>query len=263
MEEFETPTFDLDSEDDTRLSSLVLPSRPGMNNTCWWCCAPLLDAVEICENCADHRTTLDSLVPLVPVSLYHRDTPLREWITAYKPDFRDIHASVSLDIQGSARLIRRVLRKFFAANEWLLSNTDAILIVPSTDRVPPHPLESLISQTTAADLLRPQALSRTQVPLGHRAPHSRAFEPTIQLLNQRVLLVDDVYASGARLQSAATAILNAGGLVSAAVVVARRVNPPFDSRIEEHWQRQSTLEFTWNRAQWNREQTLGALPQLG
>lgn len=253
MEEIAPPTQRGEADSQDRFSSLVEPPRPGVHDTCLWCCTPLLDSEGMCENCANHRRVLRSLTPLCPISLYHRETPLREWVTGYKPDLREEHDLISPDHEGSAQMIRHMLSNFFVANNWLTSGTDALLVVPSTDRLPPHPLEGVLTQTFAAGLLRPQALKRTEAPLRHRMPHLAAYEATIDLHDQRVVLIDDVYASGARLQSAAAAITEAGGQVAAAIVIARRINLGYDARVEEMWNRQSTMPFTWNRSAWIRE----------
>jgi hypothetical protein len=263
MEEIMLSAHQLESHDQHLFSSLVLPPRPEVYDTCWWCCAPLLDSEGICENCADHRGALPSLTPLFPISLYNRESPLRGWVTAYKPDLRNEHELTSPDLEGSAQIVRQMLSNFFTANEWLTSSTDALVVVPSTDRVPPHPLEAVLTQTPAVNLLRAQGLKRTDAPLQHRAPHPSAYEATMDLQDKRVLLIDDVYASGARLQSAAAAITNAGGRISAAVVIARRINPAYDSRVQDQWDRQSALPFTWDRSAWIREPSATGEPQPG
>lgn len=64
---------------------------------------------------------------------------------------------------------------------------------------------------------------------------------------QRVVLVDDVYASGARMQSAGAATRRAGATIAAAVVVARRINPGYHPTIRQRWDEALTRPFEWAR----------------
>ena len=62
---------------------------------------------------------------------------------------------------------------------------------------------------------------------------------------KRFLLVDDVYTTGARSQSAASALQLAGGLVVAIVVIGRRINVEYNEFTERVWNRQQDQEFNF------------------
>ena len=69
-------------------------------------------------------------------------------------------------------------------------------------------------------------------------------EPTAT--HRRLLLVDDVYTTGSRLNSAAYTLRDAGFEIAGAFVIARRVNVDFDARAAEMWNRQSANTFRWD-----------------
>ena len=80
----------------------------------------------------------------------------------------------------------------------------------------------------------------------HRKPDRHAFEPTTGVAGRRVLLLDDVFTTGARSQSAAYALEEAGAAVPAIVVVARRINPDWRPEVAEWWKRQLAIPFSWS-----------------
>jgi orotate phosphoribosyltransferase len=61
----------------------------------------------------------------------------------------------------------------------------------------------------------------------------------------RILLLDDVYTTGARINSASYAISHAGGVVAGALVLARRINTDYDARALALWERQQAQGFDW------------------
>lgn len=203
---------------------------------------------DMCENCVENARALDGEVtPVLPVTLYTRESVMRTWLTHYKPDIDGEHGEVTSAADVCVTAITLVLSNFFDANDWLLKDVDDVLVVPSTRRPPPHPLEEVVSRTAAGRFLVTGQLTRTRNHLEHRSASSIAYEGSEALRGRRVLLVDDVYASGARLQSAAAATRRAGGTVARAVVIARRVNPGYHPVIEERWNAAVELPFTWSR----------------
>lgn len=74
-----------------------------------------------------------------------------------------------------------------------------------------------------------------------------AYEVSRPLKGQRVLLLDDVIATGCRIHCATTAIANAGGIVVGALVLARRYNVSYDQKVQAVWERQEATPFTFSR----------------
>src|SRR5213078_4874955 len=99
---------------------------------------------------------------------------------------------------------------------------DLVCVVPSSERPPPHPLVQVLdAHVTHLASRREELLVRGHGKLGHRRPSIDAFVPTKDLTGKRVLLVDDVYTTGARAQSAAYTLERAGAHVQAVLVIAR------------------------------------------
>lgn len=105
---------------------------------------------------------------------------------------------------------------------------DVGTVVPSASggRPPPHPLERVV------DAARPRLpgfarlLDAGTEPVAHRRPSLGAYQlasPASMVRGRRVLLLDDVYTSGAHLQSAAAVLLDAGAASVVGLVIARFV----------------------------------------
>ena len=92
-------------------------------------------------------------------------------------------------------------------------------------------------------------LKRGSVEVGHNVASDEGFAVTAPLEGERVLLVDDTFTSGARAQSAASAIKAGGGEVAAIVTVGRVINPG-DTRaehVQEYWDRQRRRAFRFDK----------------
>ena len=66
------------------------------------------------------------------------------------------------------------------------------------------------------------------------------------LRGEQVLLVDDTFTSGARAQSAASALSLAGGDVVAILPVGRVISPDFNEANKEFWDRQRAIPFDFD-----------------
>ena len=112
---------------------------------------------------------------------------------------------------------------------------DLVLPVPSTARPDGSPLRSvegigdLVATRLAGAGWAPGLLERADAPVGHMRPHPDAFsvpDPACRLLSdRRVVLLDDLYVSGARAQSAAAAVRAAGAGPVVVVAVGRLLRP--------------------------------------
>ena len=203
---------------------------------------------DVCENCTENASRLQRpSVNVTPISWYRRESVLRSWITTYKPDIDQQHGESGASPEECVEAVSTLMSAFFAANHHLYEAVDSVLVVPSTRRLPPHPLEGVISNTSVGARLRVGGLRRTAEPLDHRLANATAYAVESDLEGQRILLVDDVYASGARLQSAAAALTAAGVHVSNSVVIARRNNPGYHPAIQAQWDDATTRTFQWDR----------------
>lgn len=222
--------------------ALVVP--PGTyEGVCPWCQGLLAGRDAMCFNCEDNARALDGVVqPIVPISLYSKPSQLRDWLTFYKDD-GDVMAD-----PAAGRAIATILERFFSENqEWLTGlRASGAIVVPSTLRPPPHPLAVLLQQRGSLPFDVTYGLQRTAASLGHNQPNKDAFIATEGLRGRRILLLDDVYTSGARAQSAAYALRQVGAEVAALCVIGRRYNPGYSEESGRVFARQSAERFSWS-----------------
>lgn len=199
----------------------------------------------LCDSCTVCLGSLGSLRPVVPMSLYAKPSPMRDRLRGYKDsDDASTRWRLSRDV---AALVERFFIQHDASLAHRLGSWDAVCVVPSTDREPPHPLLQALSDHGASSLGSiEQLLRRGSGAVGHRKPHRHAFEPATGVAGRRVLLLDDVFTTGARSQSAAYALIEAGASVSTIVVIARRINPDWRPEVTEWWNRQLATPFLWS-----------------
>lgn len=99
---------------------------------------------------------------------------------------------------------------------------DATVVVPSTGggRPRPHPLAEVV---TSAGHLPPllDGLTSAGGVVDHRKPSTTAYRAGPEVAGLRLLLLDDVYTSGAHLQSAARALLDVPAARVVALVIGR------------------------------------------
>lgn len=207
---------------------------------------------EDCSNCGDIAVTLGvPALNLSVVTLYRKPSVLRDWLTFYKKGRRPEEAAPPPDLQAQEH-VRALIHEFLQTNSQRLrasyGDFDAVVVVPSTDRPPPHPLEMMLAGTELAST--PGILRRTGAPLGFRQPSADAYEAISSVSgdgdDRRILLVDDVYTTGARINSAAYALSNAGKQVVGALVLARRVNPDFHPDVKRLWDEQRRKPYDWS-----------------
>lgn len=221
-------------------SALTAPPADGPD-ICSTCRSWRPDGQTECDNCAENSAVLGTSAPVIPISLYRKPSPLRDWLTYYKPN-DDVHHP------EYAVVLATILSRWADAHASALSDWcegyDTICVVPSATRSPPHPLERVIDDYVPfLANQRRNLLLRGEGVLGHRSPSLSGYVPTAELSGMRVLLIDDVYTTGARSQSAAYALLSAGAVVPAILVIGRRINPDWRTEVAAIWERQSTISF--------------------
>lgn len=203
------------------------------------------DAEDLCESCARCECQLSSVQSVVPMTLYAKPSAMRDRLRFYK-DSEDATERSQLGWEIAA-----LAQRFFHEHGDYLAGRygkwDAVCIVPSTTRQPPHPLQFALARH-AADVRAPLELllQRGTGEIAHRKANTRAFEPVTEVAGRSVLLLDDVFTTGARSQSAARALEVAGAKVPIIVVIARRINPGWRPEAAEWWVRQLKVPFSWS-----------------
>lgn len=191
----------------------------------------------MCTTCHLAASALGRLAPVIPISLYRRPSPLRDWLSFYKPG-RPILVTEYGD------LLSRILRQFLSAqtsNLWRhVGGWTDVAVVPSSRREPPHALEAVVER--AGLTLTRDVLTSTGVMAQHRIYDDKMFHCR-DMERRRVLLVEDVYVSGARSQSAAAVLREGGAEVAGVLVLGRRINPDYSVEMALFWASRAAISF--------------------
>ncbi|MEV7008433.1 hypothetical protein [Streptosporangium sp. NPDC051022] len=189
---------------------------------------------------------------VVPISLCaKRDDQLYDIVSrsgsrSSRPGVPDrtvfLAATISRFHAAHAPCLRRVAR-----GEFTLVTT-----VPSTRSDGPlpafHPMPGVVGMIGALrDLHRP--VLRTDAGaavVGPRESNEYAFTAMGRLDGETVLLLDDIFVTGAHVQSAASALYRAGAASVTALVVARLVNPGHNDASGAIWARASAEPFSFD-----------------
>lgn len=197
-----------------------------------------------CWNC--RSLPAESVRTIVPISLVHTsESQLYASLRDYKSGglATSVRAEHALLLAATLQRFLRIHRPHIeeeAGVAW-----DTIQVVPSSRAGRPHqPLEAVIRSTRYRDDLV-QLLTRTAEPIGHNEPNPAAFAPTGDVEGRRVLIVDDTFTTGARVQSVASALTNAGATVVAAVPIGRVIDTNRGEK-EAFWRRQRAIPFDFD-----------------
>lgn len=200
-----------------------LDPAPGI---CYVCRGPAKAGWSRCYTCEQHLTAAQSSLAdaVVPISYAVKRTQHAHALAAYKSTpSREIQTNLldllMLFITDHHQCVARAAH----IDQW-----SHLAVVPSTRGRPgEHPLRTLIGNRFLLPWIH---LTATGISSEPRAFHSDRFTvhtPTEDLSDARVLLFEDTWTTGARVQSAAYAIKKAGAARVAVVVLGRHVNPDF------------------------------------
>lgn len=203
----------------------VAAPGPGV---CANCCAPVDERFEVCWSCAQVSSSLNHpLLPITPISLVTSQSQLyralRQYKWFYSPTTSKIQ-TLRLTALLASFLARH--RDCIAPERWSL-----VTVVPSLNpivnqRVRQHPLFSAIERLdelkdNLAELLAPGPQANFEK---RNLGSPNAYRPiSTQITNARILLIDDVYTTGAHLQSAYLSLVNAGARSVSALVIGRKI----------------------------------------
>ena len=192
---------------------------------------------DLCFSCSVTMTRVDHPCERVAVmSLCRAGSGLHDLLRDYKDGPARTREVLSMRVAALAGAFLWREGPSMAPEGW-----DAVVTVPSTaGRGGAHPLERALARI---DWLAPQ-LATSAVTYagtgncGHRQADEDGFRVDPALAGRRVLVVDDTWASGARAQSTASALVSAGAEVAAVAVLSRYLTPMAGTGIEEWWRRQ-------------------------
>lgn len=157
------------------------------------------------------------LVPVIFIRAVGPNSGLYRALRQYKSGERGV-------AQRQERRLAAILDAFCARNLAVHApdGLDLSVVVPSApgNRPPPHPLARAVAAAAQLPPYR-DVLQPGEGTIGHRQPALGAYRADPSVAGTRVLVVDDVYTSGAHLQSAAAAVIDAGAAAVVALVIGR------------------------------------------
>jgi hypothetical protein len=219
---------------------------PAGSGVCSVCHSGPGDGYTICYSCdltmsqVTHPTTL-----IVPISLYQIPSQLHHVLRNYK----DSPAADYLRTQVAAILTRFTRLHQSCIEQALGSPIDALMTVPST-RSPArpgiHPLQRAVQQSRSLAALHVAGLQRGPGSVGHRYANDQAFTVSVDVTGLTILLVEDTFTTGARAQSAASALMLSGASNVAVLTVGRVIDPDFNSNCERIWRRARAQPFDFD-----------------
>lgn len=199
-----------------------------------------------CSNCMESKWQLPYFcTKVVPMTMYAKPSDLRDWLTYYKepahPRQPDCVSALKALCSAFLRMNLADVRDCFG-EEW-----DIATVVPSSSPRSYHPLSDIFRSNDLGSPIIP-LLKSTSVSISHREANVDAFSVRAEATPQRVLILDDVYTTGARAQSAAARLILEGFSVVGLLVIARRINPDFNEASRTLWRRQSRKRYSFKHA---------------
>jgi len=205
------------------------------------------EGYERCYSCQEAmRKVTHPLDLIVPISLSKTDEQLHHVLRSYKSSpFPEVRRRFTMQI---AAMIARFLGSHqqcivsAAGTAW-----DTVTIVPSTaGRVGRHPLLDVIEMVKILGPAYVDLLTPGTTPLGHNVSDDAGLVASHTAAGRAVLLIDDTFTTGARAQSAASALTLAGATVVSALVVGRVINPDWSTASKELWERARAIPFSFD-----------------
>jgi hypothetical protein len=212
----------------------------GICDRCHGCPSPGWSTCWSCSQVEGQLSAPCSIV--VPITLYEVGYQLHHQLRNYKAAPSDM--SWNFLVKTAA-----ILGYFLQLHSGCVAAAaggprDLITSVPSsTDREGQHPLVRAIKLLPDVRDQYETLLERGEVNIAHTVASDQGFNALRRLDNERILLIDDTFTSGARAQSATSALNNAGAIVVAILPIGRVITPGFNPNVMEYWKRQGAKVF--------------------
>ena len=200
-----------------------------------------------CLSCDRTRRGVSRPLDLVvPITLYKSYSQMGRWLRRYKdPDGVTRAQQARFSAILAATFGRFLVEHGHCVREAAGTGWDVITTVPSTQRPAPHPFSQVVDRLEWSEQQR-TLLARAGGPVAHNQSGDTVYRTTENVEGLSVLIADDTWTSGAHLQSAASALSNAGANVVAAVIVGRVVRTDWHLTPEDWWQEQREPIFNFD-----------------
>jgi hypothetical protein len=203
----------------------------------------------VCRSCTEVMGQVSYPTPnVVPISLYTLDSQLWHVLRYYKDASGP--GSELLALQVAAVIARFTARHLPCVARLLGGDPAVVTSVPSTrpeQRPGRHPLETAIARVEVLASWYAPLLARGPASVDHKLADDDAFVVPHGLGGERVLVVDDTLTSGARLQSAVSALRLNGASAVAAIVVGRVIDPDWNENCRRIWDQARESPFSFDR----------------
>lgn len=228
------------------LAGICVPVPSAAEDVCARCHGHPGAGWPLCYSCNQIESQVSSPCGLVvPVSLYEVPSQLHHNLLHYK-DLRYPSWQRSLSLNVVAILCGFLAKHGDCINTAAEREWDIITTVPSTTgRQGEHPLAKALRLVPSTYEDYEDLLELGTEQITHNKASDQGFRPKRALGGERVLLVDDTFTSGARSQSAASALSIGGADVVAIVPVGRVINPSWQDT-QSWWNARLSEPFSFD-----------------
>jgi hypothetical protein len=228
-----------------RIYRRVPPAGPGV---CIICHSGPNQGYSTCHSCyVTMGQVRYPVATVLPISLY--EVSGQYWhVLRYYKDHHLAEVRAQLATIVSATIARFTYRHWPCIATMLGGSPTVVTAVPST-RLPArsgdHPLVTAVRRSALLAGLHRTLLTRGPGQVGHQQASDDAFLAHIGLRGHRVLLIEDTFTSGARSQSAASALRVAGASAVAVVSAGRVIDPGWNENCQRIWRYACAAEFSF------------------
>lgn len=205
---------------------------------------------DVCYSCS---TTMGQVSypteSIIPISLYQLTDQWWHVLRYYKDGTATMQTHLSTIL---AATIARFTYQHWNCIIALLGGTPTVVTTVPSTRNPPrpgeHPLAAVVRRSALLAPLYRSALAPGAVRITHNSASDDGFTVTSQLTTgARALLIEDTFTSGARTQSAASALRRAGVVAVAVVTAGRVINPGWNANCARIWAMAKATQFDFAR----------------
>lgn len=214
------------------LEHYLIPVPATGQDVCSACRGPVTSNYVQCYRCHESSRALGSmgLDAVAVISLAPRQEQMGRDLTTYK------HPNVPSHLRASRSLgLAAVVWRWLAVHERCIARTagsagfDLVTTVPSTrGRASTHPLTTVVGElVTDARQRARDLLTLSRADLGQRVLAQDRFVANADLQGHDVLVIDDTWTTGAKIQSAGAALKAAGAGTVAGLAIGRWINADY------------------------------------